>query len=647
MIDPCAPLQPDCWEEITVDLSPEDRPDWLDLDGYRYKGRKLTSEETSDPKTKITTVRSEWEVYVDLTRLSSSCIFCGKEGCLYTLRTNLQGIRDQSIRGIPCMLKVDRPYYQCEACKQHWSELLPHIDPKREIIDRLRNQVWDDSFRKSHALIEIETGLDEGTIRNIQKDGFRALDKNRKIELPEHIYFDEINLSPKKRYKGIDLTIPIKRRMRAVCGDGGRGRPIEVIQRCDETLVAQFFSQFTPEQLVRVKRVSMDLSKFFDAVTRTCLPGVPRVADHYHVKKLINDHFDDDFRLQLGKELLTGALAAAAAQGITDPTELKNIQVAAEKDASWLRDQKFSMLKKPGKRLDQEKLAIEMLGGAHDLMKHAIAEKDALFDLWKEAEDSRPEARKYKLKSADEARQAYVAWKGDLSERTRPYWEGLMNSFETWSTEIFSFFDHPITNSPAETRNSIMRWQNQRGRDYGFPVIRGKALYCDVRGADVPWEGEDKSDPTAASKARTFKAAKARKEQAERQRLRRREFRHGDASQMSSPPAAPVLLLTAGKPIANSSLECTSSGSRPVDPSAEIRVVQVHLGEQPEETPKLQDPKPAEGISTGPRPLTDSDKPGHGENSCLCSYDIDCMFLRSGSPCAWCHHVQSQPEAAA
>lgn len=393
------------------------------------------------------------------------------------------------------MLKVDRPYHQCVSCGRRWSELLPHLDPLRDMTDRLRNQVWDDSFRKSHALIEAETGLDEKTVRDIQKDGFEALDNSRQIELPEHIYFDEINLSPKKRYLGIDLTISIKERMRAVCGDGDRGRPIEVFERCDAMLVAQIFSRFTPEQLTRVKRVSMDLSEFFDAVTKMCLPGVPRVADHYHVKKLINTHFDKDFRIQLGKELVSGALAAAAVQGIIDPLELRKVQVAAENDASWLRDHRFSMLKKPSKRLDQEKLLIETLGSAHEVMKHAIAEKDALFALWEEAEDSGPKARKYKLKSAYEARQAYTSWVQKLTDETRPYWQKLINSFETWSTEIFFFFDDPITNSPAETGNSIMRSQNRRGQDYGFPMIRGKALYRDVRGEDVPWVSGRAGDP--------------------------------------------------------------------------------------------------------------------------------------------------------
>ena len=559
--------------EDRANVTPEAIPDWLDLDGYRYNGRKRQTREHCKSKRKKTKKHVEWEVYVELTRLSSGCILCGNADCLQRLRIDVQGVRDQSIRGIPCMLRVNRPYYWCKVCNQHWSEVLPHLDPKRDITDRLRNQIWNDSFRKSHALIEIETGVDEGTIRAILKDGFEALDKTRQIELPEHLYFDEIQLSPKKRYRGFNPSIPLKKRMRAVCGDGGSRKPIELFEKCDTTLLENFFAQFTPEQLAGVKCISMDLSEFFDAVTKTCLPEKPRVADHYHVKKLINTHFDDAFRKQSIEKILSQAAAIvkqAKEQNISGPEELDKIQKAAEKDAKRIRKSRFTMMKKPDKRLDQDNQKIDALCLADETLRAALAEKDALFAIWNEAKDSRPEARKYEHKSAEDARGAYLNWVRDLSARTRPYWQGLMNSIETWSTEIFSFFDHPITNSPAETGNSIMRRQNRPGKDYGFPMIRGKALYRDVRGEDVPWAGEDKSDPTAASKARTFKAAKQRKQQAEARRLRRSEGSNMHAATLASPPAVPAPQLDS-KPAEIPSPARPSCVSAPTDQSDEAR----------------------------------------------------------------------------
>ena len=93
-----------------VYLSQEDCPDWLDLDGYSFVKRRTETEEYRDPITGKTQIRTEYFVTARLTRLSSRCIFCGAEGRLHQLRLNRQGIRDQSIRGAPCMIEVDRPY---------------------------------------------------------------------------------------------------------------------------------------------------------------------------------------------------------------------------------------------------------------------------------------------------------------------------------------------------------------------------------------------------------------------------------------------------------------------------------------------------------------------------------------------------------
>jgi len=63
--------------EDRANVTPEAIPDWLDLDGYRYNGRKRQTREHCKSKRKKTKKHVEWEVYVELTRLSSGCILCG------------------------------------------------------------------------------------------------------------------------------------------------------------------------------------------------------------------------------------------------------------------------------------------------------------------------------------------------------------------------------------------------------------------------------------------------------------------------------------------------------------------------------------------------------------------------------------------
>lgn len=199
--------------------APVGYPDYVDLEGYRFVRRREKTVTYWDPRIRKIKQRTEYFLEAELTRKTLRCIFCG-DGDLKILRCYRQGIRDRPIRGTPCTIEVDRDYLRCQNpnCGQRWSELLPHIDSRRNITDRLRNQVWDDNLEKSNSLISIETGLDEKQIRGIIQDGIAALGATRKIQWSRHVYMDEIRISPKKRHRGMDATIPLNQRARGVCG---------------------------------------------------------------------------------------------------------------------------------------------------------------------------------------------------------------------------------------------------------------------------------------------------------------------------------------------------------------------------------------------------------------------------------------------
>lgn len=629
------------------DVSTGDFPDWLDLDGWRLVKRTTRIVESWNPKKHKMETHIEYVATAEITQLSTRCIFCKAEGRLHELRRNKQEIRDQSVRNKPCMIEVERPYYKCLDCGRLWSELLPHIDAKRNMTSRLRDQIWDDGMRKSHALIKTETGVDEKTIRDIMYDGFAALDRTRQIELPTHLYFDDINLSPKKSYSGLDPSVPIKERKRASCGDGNGGAPIEIFEECDIDLVIRFFAQFTQEQLARVMYFSMDLSKFFKSVGIKCVPGARRIADHYHVKKMINDHFDE-FRKMSGNAIKPNALKAAEEQGINDKKELKKIKSAAAKDKKTLRRNRFSLQKRIDHREDQDRKYVETFCLADDVLEKALAEKDALFSIWDETADSTRKMRKYKMQSSAAAEEAYREWVKGLSGKAKLFWGKLLKSFEKWAPEIFGFFDVPIANSAAETEHSIMRAMNQRGRDYGFRMIRGMALYRHVRSQDVPWDDEGNGDPTAASRKRTLKAAERRKAETEARRLRQQKQKElaPVANMPSSRDFSPALRNAATqsetpggcmregakeaatlKPIAFQPVAGTLTDSR-ADGNSDSALLAKVAPECPQTDALLDEAKvvPVEAISRPDAAVRDGD-------TLLCVFETDCELSRFGCPC--------------
>jgi hypothetical protein len=45
-----------------------------------------------------------------------------------------------------------------------------------------------------------------------------------------------------------------------------------------------------------------------------------------------------------------------------------------------------------------------------------------------------------------------------------------------WETEIFNYFDHPITNAYTEALNGLIR---RMGRGYSFEALRAKILFTE------------------------------------------------------------------------------------------------------------------------------------------------------------------------
>lgn len=48
-----------------------------------------------------------------------------------------------------------------------------------------------------------------------------------------------------------------------------------------------------------------------------------------------------------------------------------------------------------------------------------------------------------------------------------------------WETEIFAYFDHPVTNAYTEALNGLIRAMYRLGRGYSFEAIRAKILFTE------------------------------------------------------------------------------------------------------------------------------------------------------------------------
>jgi transposase len=55
----------------------------------------------------------------------------------------------------------------------------------------------------------------------------------------------------------------------------------------------------------------------------------------------------------------------------------------------------------------------------------------------------------------------------------------ILTAMTNWETEIFNYFDHPITNAYTEALNGLIKMVNRTGRGYSFEALRAKILYTE------------------------------------------------------------------------------------------------------------------------------------------------------------------------
>lgn len=108
-------------------------------------------------------------------------------------RTN-QVIRDLPTHGKRTAIYVAPRRWRCQACGKTVTELLPGVNAKREMTDRLVTWIGRQSLSRTFTSLADETGLDEKTIRNIFRDYVNELEAQFRFEAPKWMGIDEIHL---------------------------------------------------------------------------------------------------------------------------------------------------------------------------------------------------------------------------------------------------------------------------------------------------------------------------------------------------------------------------------------------------------------------------------------------------------------------
>ena len=135
----------------------------------------------------------DYHITAEVSNPPTTCLVCGSQRLAGHGR-NEQMIRDLPSHGKRVAIYVETRRWRCQHCGKTVMEILPAVNSKREMTERLVQWIGKCSLKRTFASLAEETGLDEKTIRNIFRDHVNELEATVRFETPKWMGIDEIHL---------------------------------------------------------------------------------------------------------------------------------------------------------------------------------------------------------------------------------------------------------------------------------------------------------------------------------------------------------------------------------------------------------------------------------------------------------------------
>lgn len=352
-------------------------------------------------------------------------------------RLTAWGTREQVFKDLPSHgkrvgLYIDTQRYRCQGCQRTFFQTLPDLAENRMMTERLVRWLGPQSLKRTFASLAEETGVVEGTIRNIFRDYVNELEKTVRFEVPRWMGIDEIHLI----------------QPRCVISNIQNNTIVDMLHNRNKDTVVKYLFRMPDRD--KVQYVAMDMwSPYRDAV-ETVLPGAMIVIDKFHVVRMANDAIE---RVRKG---LRGDLSIKQKRG--------------------LMHDRFTLLKRERDLTDQDRLKLSGWVLNYPALGEAYRIKEGFYGIYENA------------KSPDEALQLLAAWHGQITDEVRPYFADLVRAVTNWQPYILNYFTHPITNAYTESLNGLIHviWNRSALRDslgsvgqrgYSFEAMRAAMLF--------------------------------------------------------------------------------------------------------------------------------------------------------------------------
>lgn len=361
----------------------------------------------------------------EYTREARACIECGTIGELHKHGRRTVEYIDAPSYGKQTRLVADLQRYRCHACSKVFMQETTGLHPEFRMTQRAFDFIEHKAMEWTFAEVAKFVGCDEKTVRNAVAPLIEHINEAYTPVMPEVLGLDETMLCG-------DYA--------AVLTDVVNGLPVDLLPSREPRQIALWLTKYRAHKTV--KCVTTDMYPPYRKLVRELLPGVPVVADKFHVVRMA-DLAVEHVRRRVAK--------------------LRDKEVGRE----WKRQSVLLRLRHNKLGVKQQ-FNLEMWLDNEPDLKAAYWLKERFYDI-------------YDCKDRASAARALDLWRTSVPEAVattpRKDFKAMLTSTKNWREEILNYFDHPVTNGYTESLNGHMKRMNRAGFGYSFKSIRARVLW--------------------------------------------------------------------------------------------------------------------------------------------------------------------------
>ncbi|RMR16835.1 hypothetical protein ALP90_200185 [Pseudomonas amygdali pv. ulmi] len=363
----------------------------------------------------------DYHITAEVFNPPTNCAGCDSDRLIGHGR-NQQVIRDMPTHGKRVAIYVDTRRWRCVDCGKTFMEVMPAVNGKRNMTERLTRWIGQQSLKRTFASIAYDTGLDEKTIRNIFRDYVNVLEAEFRFETPKWLGIDEIYLI---KPRGVITNIE-------------SNTVLDLLVNRNQDTIVKYLSGLKGKEYIQY--VAMDMWKPYKTAVNAVLPHAIIVIDKFHIVKMANE------ALEKVRKSIRADLTLKQKRG--------------------LMHDRFLLLKREHHLTDKEAFILDGWVKNYPLLGEAYRLKEAFYEI-------------YQAQSQHDALLAYELWRKSIPPELHDHFHALTRAFQNWLPEIMAYFKHPVTNAYTESINSLIRVMDRMGRGYSFEALRAKILFSE------------------------------------------------------------------------------------------------------------------------------------------------------------------------